>query len=227
MGRSPAERVLIALTVVAVGFLLGSQVRSGHQSPLEVASESDLTRILAGLTAEADALRGEIADLSADLARFEDANRAEEAATAAREAELDALAVLAGTVPVRGPGLRLVVGDPSGVLTSGDLLDAVAELRDAGAEALAVNGIRIVARSFFVDGPDGGVVLDGVVLSSPIELTAIGDPATLEGGLRIPGGVLDSLGAFEGTTVAVERADVLVLPAVSEIRPYRAARPVG
>lgn len=65
-------------------------------------------------------------------------------------------------------------------------VDVVQELRDAGAEAVAVNGLRVGARSSFAT-EDDRVLLDGRPLKEPYRIEAIGSPETLEGGLEIPG----------------------------------------
>ncbi len=72
------------------------------------------------------------------------------------------------------------------------LLDTLQELRDAGAEAVQVGGVRVVASTSFVDVASG-VDVDGTVLQRPYRFKVIGDPATLASALDIPGGVLEVL----------------------------------
>ena len=83
-------------------------------------------------------------------------------------------------------------------------LDAVQELRDAGAEAISVDGERVVATTAIVDTPDG-ISVGGTVLSSPVEIRAIGDPDTLATGLSFPGGVLESVREAGAEGIVVER----------------------
>src|SRR5207237_266180 len=76
-------------------------------------------------------------------------------------------------------------------------LDARQDLRDAGAEALEIDGsngatVRIVASTWFVDGADG-IDVDNQALAGPYWLTAIGDPQTMQTALNIPGGVVDNV----------------------------------
>lgn len=220
--------VLVVLATGVVGFLLVSQLRTTERfsQRLEAESEEDLARILASLTGEADALRDEISDLKLQLADLRASSRQDDSAGRAAEQQVRALAVLAGTVPVTGPGLTLTIEDPDGAVAYDALLDAVQELRDAGAEALAVNGNRLGVASSFSER-DGRVVLDGRLLSTPYRVTAIGQPTTLEGGLKIPGGVLDSLDALGGVRAEVARSARLDLPALARPPAYRVARPVG
>jgi uncharacterized protein YlxW (UPF0749 family) len=77
-----------------------------------------------------------------------------------------------------------------GPLSALDLLDVVNELRNAGAEALALNGHRLVADSVFAVEGRGTVVVDGHPVRRPYHLEAIGDPDTIETALLRPGGLL-------------------------------------
>jgi uncharacterized protein YlxW (UPF0749 family) len=211
-----------------VGFLLVGQLGTTERfsQRLEAESEENLARILASLTAEADALRDEISDLKLQLADLRASSRQADSAERAADQQLQALAVLAGTVPVTGPGLVLSIEDPDRSVTYDTLIDAVQELRDAGAEALAVNDRRVGVASAFSER-DGEVLLDGAVLSRPYRIAAIGQPTTLEGGLKIPGGVLDTLGALRGVRAEVSRAASIDVPALARPPAFRVARPVG
>jgi uncharacterized protein YlxW (UPF0749 family) len=90
------------------------------------------------------------------------------------------------------------------------LLDTMQELRDAGAEALQVNDVRLTASSWFADS-GSTVVADGRALHAPYVFTAIGDPHTLADAMAIPGGVIDSVSGRSGATTDVaERSRVVV-----------------
>lgn len=221
--------VLVVVVTALVGFLLVSQFRSDERlsQRLEAESEEDLARILANLNTEADALRDEIGTLRVQLADLEASSRNDAAAATATEEQLQSLQVLAGTVPVTGPGVVVDVADPRGSVTYDILIDLVQELRDAGAEALSVNGQRVGVASAFAEGRGGGVTLDGTSLEAPFKVLAIGQPATLEGGLKIPGGALDTLSALAGVTAQVQRSPKVDIPALASPPTLRAARPVG
>jgi uncharacterized protein YlxW (UPF0749 family) len=113
-------------------------------------------------------------------------------AVAEAKRRLAALQVLAGTTPVTGPGVTLTIADPQGVIDSTVLLDAVQELRDAGAEAIQVGATRVVVDTWFGDS-DKGLVVDGQPIPAPIRILAIGDPDTMAAALSIPGGLADSV----------------------------------
>jgi uncharacterized protein YlxW (UPF0749 family) len=103
------------------------------------------------------------------------------------------------------------------------LLDAVQELRNAGAEAIQVGDVRVVASTAFVDGPDG-VEADGTPLERPYVLQVIGDPSTLSTALAIPGGVLVAVESSGGTATVTELAEVRV-DALRQVSAPEYARP--
>lgn len=219
--------LLIVCVGALVGFLLMGQLRGSERfrQRLEAESEADLTRILAALTTEADALRDEIGNLKLQLLRLETSTARDDAAVEAAETQLRSLQVLAGTVPVTGPGISVVITDPDDAVGYDTLVDVVQELRDAGAEAIGVNGRRVGVTSAFASR-EGRVLLDGSVIRPPYRVEAIGQAATLEGGLKIPGGGIDTLESLRGVAVVVERTSPLEIPALRSPPSFRVARPV-
>jgi len=219
--------ILLALAAAVVGFLLVGQLQGARPDgpTLEAESEGDLARILADLNAEADALQNEIAELKVQLGELRRSSRDETAAAEAAAEQLRSLQVLAGTTPVTGPGVLVTVSDPNGLLTYDTMIDIVQELRDAGAEAVAVNGTRIGVASAFAER-DGKIVVDGQALSPPFRVAAIGQPATLEGGLKIPGGAVDAVSTVKGVRVTVEKQARVDLPALARVPEFDVAEPV-
>lgn len=212
---SLARRAIIVLAAALVGFAFVSRFagREDLETRLRTASEADLARILSGLTTEADSLRDEISTLRLQLQDLETSTRRGESAEEAANSRLAALSVLAGTVPVRGPGVLLTIDDPGRRLDYERFVDIVQELRDAGAEAIAINGLRIGAGSAFA-GEDGRILLNGRPLRSPYKVEAIGAADTLQGGLEIPGGILDTLSSIPEVTASLGRRSSLELPAL-------------
>jgi uncharacterized protein YlxW (UPF0749 family) len=212
----------------AVGFGLVVQVHQTNVSGLASLKQGDLVQILARVSGESARLEEEAQKLQETREQLATGSLSRAAAESSARERLQVLAVLAGTAPAQGPGIAVTVTDPKGRVGSAEILDAVQELRDAGAEAIQIEGgsraVRVVASTSFVDGT-GAIVADGVSLSAPLTLRVIGDPETLSAALDIPGGVNDVLrgeGAEVSTTTSASvRVDALAAP-----RPYRYARPV-
>ncbi|HVW31305.1 MAG TPA: DUF881 domain-containing protein, partial [Acidimicrobiia bacterium] len=172
-----------------------------------------------------NALRDEISQLRLELAALQSSAERDQLARDAADRQLSDLQILAGVVPARGPGVAVRISDPKGAFEFQLLLDLVQELRDAGAEAIAVNGRRVGGTTAFSHQRDA-VTVDGQEVQQPYEVLAIGDPATLEVGLRIPGGAIDTLDALDGTKVSVERRSDVRVPALDHPPAFKAAHPV-
>jgi uncharacterized protein YlxW (UPF0749 family) len=222
--------VLVALLLAVLGFAAAVQVRTTQtEGPLAYARQEDLVTILDDLSNRNERLRSELATLNEAQRRLTSGSGQDEAALdeARRRAQL--LGVLAGTVPARGPGVVLTISDPQAQITADVLLDALEELRDAGAEAVQLEGsggaaVRVVASTALVDGAQGGVVVDGVLLESPYRFVVIGDAATIASALGIPGGVIANVES-RGARATVERREDLVVDALQPLEPPRYARP--
>ena len=224
--RATAAKALVALSVGVVGFLVAAQLGTTQRGAENLAaeSESDLTRIFSSLNEESAALRDEISQLRLELASLQSSAERDQLARDASARQLTDLQILAGVVPARGPGVSVRIEDPNGAFEFQLLLDLVQELRDAGAEAIAVNGRRVGGSTAFSSRGDA-VTVDGQEVAQPYEVFAIGDPATLEVGLKIPGGAIDTLDALDGTKVSVERRSEVRVPALEHPPTFKSARP--
>jgi uncharacterized protein YlxW (UPF0749 family) len=144
--------------------------------------------------------------------------------------DLENLRMANGEVEVTGPGATLLV---DGDVTLFELQDLVNELRNASAEAIAVNGVRVVTRSAIVVDQDGRITVDRQPLSRPYRLEAIGDPDTLVPALERKGGLIALLRAGDvGLTIEVtrqdaeDRADWITLPRTAVGFGWEYAQPV-
>lgn len=206
---------LITTVLLAVlGFAAAVQIAT-PDDVLDRASRADLIEILDGLGTRADQLEDEIVRLEQARADLVAGAGDSEAARAEAEDRLLTLGILAGTSPARGPGVELVITDRDGAVTASSMLSAIQELRDAGAEALQIDGagdrsVRVVASTAFTDVPTGGVQVGGVTLSSPYTITAIGDPSTLATALGIPGGAVATLESAGAGISVRERSELVV-----------------
>lgn len=221
-------RIALVVVALAVGLLVGVQAGRQDDGTARLAAESpeDLARILSDLNAEADQLARQVSDLRVRLFRYEGTAEREDLALRDARKTLRDLEVLAGTTEVRGPGLAVEIGDQMARVSWEPMLDLVQELRDAGAEAVAVSGMRVVASSWFAPA-EPGVTIDGEQLVPPYRVEAIGDPSGLREALGIPGGPISLIEAQPGVTIAVEERDRLRLPALRREITFRYARPTS
>jgi uncharacterized protein YlxW (UPF0749 family) len=228
MRRAPF-RLAIAALVALLGFALATQVRTAGQGEggLATARQEDLVRILDDLSARGQRLSSELADLEATKARLTSGTDRRQAALDAARTRARTLAVLAGTAAATGPGIVLTVRDPQHSVRADVLLDALEELRDAGAEAVQLGPVRVVASTYLVDRDGGGLLVDGQALESPYTFLVIGDPRTLAAALQIPGGVVDSVARNAGATATIAQRTSVRISALRAITAPRYARPAS
>jgi len=132
--------LVIGLLFAVLGLLATvAIVRPGTDDRWRTARTEDLVQILDDLTSRQQRLDAEVTRLTG-LQRDLEAGSTVEAAAEARR-RLAALQVLTGTTPVSGPGLSIVISDPTRQVDASVVLDAVQELRDAGAEVI-YTGLR-------------------------------------------------------------------------------------
>ncbi|GAB47596.1 DUF881 domain-containing protein [Mobilicoccus pelagius] len=215
--------VLAGALTLALGIGLSAQIRQTHDAGLESLRETELVGILDGVTARATRLQEETHALEAELARLAGGADGAEAERRARE-RLGDLGVLAGSVPAEGPGVTVVLEGGPEVLPAASFLDLVQELRDAGAEAVQIGDVRVVASTSFVDR-DGRVLVDGHELAWPVRVVAIGDGRTLASALAIPGGVEEST-RQAGGRIRVDPSERVPVNALHPASSHRYARPV-
>ncbi|MEU9508795.1 DUF881 domain-containing protein [Micromonospora sp. NPDC048170] len=224
--------VMIAVLLALLGFTLVVQFKSTSTDPTVGATrQEDLVRILYDLNSREVRLRQDIATLEESQRQLRSGQQGRQAALEEATRRADELGILAGTLPATGPGLsvRFEAGDKP--ISASRVLDAVQELRGAGAEAMQISGgdratVRIIASTFFLDGENGSLVVDGRRLTGPFTITVIGDPATMRTALNIPGGVVASVTGDGGKLIVEDReaAEVSALHAPIKLEH---ARPVS
>ena len=208
--RDPLAAALIGILTLLLGFAFAVQVRSADTpSVLAGAREEDLVRILDELNAREERLRGQITEQRTALDQL--TNSDSQSATALQEARrrAEAIGILNGTVAARGPGMRMDIGDPDGVVRVEDLLDAVEELRGAGAETMQLDGVR-VGVSTAITGQPRHLLVDGRPIAAPYEFIVIGSPQDMETAMNIPGGVVQRITGLGGSVRVTQLPEVTV-----------------
>jgi uncharacterized protein YlxW (UPF0749 family) len=224
-GRPGRGQIMVAilLAVLAFGAVVQGRTVSGS-GDYAGARRGDLIQLLDSLDAARDRAESQLRDLQATKQDLEnEGTRTEVALREARE-EASTLAILSGTVGASGPGVVIQIDDPKDQVGASDLLNAVEELRDAGAEAIEINDTaRIVAQTYFADEADG-VSIDGTLVSQPYIIDVIGHPHTLSQAVEFPGGVTSTV-ALLGGSVDVEEQDPVEVTSLAVRREPEYAQP--
>lgn len=237
----PGNRSGAALSAAAVfllaamGFLVVTQVRaSRHFRDQPEVRTRNLYALATMLRQEREVrrqLEEQLGALQERLRTFEEAAATGRTALEALREQVEQYRLALGLVSVEGPGVVVRVSEPRAqgaqaplTVHYQDLVVIANELWAAGAEAIAVNGQRVVATSGF--SQVGGTILVNLRrINPPYTVEAIGPPQTLEGALNIRGGLVEGLRGL-GLDIRVERQPRLRLPAYTGRLRFEYARPL-
>jgi len=229
LSRPGRGQVIAAVLLVLFGFAVVTQIRlTTEDSTYANARREDLIQLLDGLTQENRRLEGELSDLERTRTNLQSGADAQQVAREEAERRIEVLSILAGTVPAEGQGIRMVISDPQNKVTAEMLLDAVEEMRDAGAEVIEINGsIRLVASSWFGTGPTG-LVVDGKPVTKPITIEVIGDPHSLSEGANFRGGIVSEISSTKvGGTVTIFELENVEIDSLHTPKTNQYARPAS
>ncbi|QGQ19326.1 DUF881 domain-containing protein [Cellulomonas sp. JZ18] len=210
--RITTGQLLTAALCAMLGLALVVQVRQTTDAQLGSLRQDDLVRLLDETTTRADELAREAADLQRERDELLSGSDRQQAALDAARRNAATQGILTGRLPATGPGVRVTLHDADPGIRPATMLHVLEELRNAGAEAIQLNDLRVTASSAFT-GTAGAVVLDGVMLSPPYRWLVIGDPDTIATALEIPGGAIAAVrrDGGRGTVERVVRVDVTAL----------------
>lgn len=221
--RRTARRALVFVLAVAIGLggvwaarELRSPVPGANARQLLVEQIQERTEAGIALSEENAALRAEILELQ---------QQARDSGVAETIEQAQQLGIWAGTSAVTGPGIvitmadseRAQAGEPGSEderVVDFDLQVVVNGLWAAGAESIAINGIRLTAGTA-IRSAGQTVLVDLRPLVSPYTIEAIGDPDGLRTEFARTTGAahLSALNANYGITSGLVTAEELTLPA--------------
>ena len=209
--RRRNNQLTIALVTLVLGFLAVGQFNTQKAgTAFSGLSSQDLTVLVANLNDRNDQLRGEITALERELQILGQNEQRGDASVDELRADLRRVRLYAGIDPAQGPGVSVLVQGP---IDGDGLEDLINELRNAGAEAMAIDDVRIVPGVVLVGSP-GSVFVADQPLGDPFTLVAIGAPDKLTGSLTRSGGIIAQLAAtLPDVGVEVTPLDHISVPA--------------
>ncbi len=204
-------RVPITIVAAILGVLVVAQLRTqALGSNLNQQSAQDLTLLIANLNTQNEQLRAEVADLEQQADALATSRARGEGAAGQLRGDLDRIQAWAGLLPVVGQGVSVRVTGP---IAGEAVEDLINELRNAGAEGIAVEGVRVVP-GIVVAGAPGAISVENTVLGASFEIRAIGSSQILTGSLTRAGGIISQLSVSSPeATISVTPLDAVQLPA--------------
>lgn len=234
--------IVIAVLALLIGLIISIQIGTTEGSDIggliPVAKAEGLEQELRELRAEKEAIMEEYLDLEDRLKEIEEKNLSDDALLRAATKDLERYKMSSGVVDVKGPGVIITVDDPiptednpgdgySTIMVRYDLLlSLVNKLKDAGAEAISINGQRIIAITEISLAGDN-VNINTVPTAPPYSIKAIGNPETLESTLTIRYGIVETMRNSYGLQVTIAKQDELQIPRYSGVIKFRYAEAVN
>ena len=214
---------IYALTLICVflGMIIGVQFNTvkKQNSLTENQRLTELTATLKKVQEENEALQTRLKEKEQTLEEYETGNNYS-AAIENLQKEVEQLRVFAGVTEVKGAGVLVTMNDSSTkkggdsnayLVHAEDLLSVINELNVGGAEAISINGQRIVGKSS-VSCAGSIVMVNGERVAAPFEIKAVGDGDILQSALKFPGGVVDNLAPWGIEIVIHKDANVVIPP---------------
>lgn len=222
MAARIAQLSLFGVALV-IGLLLVGQLRS-QARPIELSnlSAQELSELIETLSASNVELNDGLDELRAQIRDYESAAVQGQSDSAISEEVLLGIAAIGGLAGVEGQGIRITAEGSFDPIAVNDLIH---ELRNAGAEAIAVDGTRVTARSVAVLGTSA-IEIDGEPIGPSFEIIAVGSPDGLQAAIERPGGILSLYEQSIDARFTVSQEDRLIVPPTERDLTPAAARPV-
>lgn len=236
--NNKTAKITIFTVCILLGFFFALQLKSVRiytKDDSQPARIEELSQLLIEERNKNEQLAAQIEQYKSDVNKFRaQAQESGGYATVLSE-QLKRAELLAGNTAVRGPGVTVTLKDSVSVNNSmvdenayvvhdSDLLRVINELRASGAEAISLNGERVLATSEIrCAGPT--VSINNTRYAAPFVIKAIGDPDTMEQSLLMRSGIVDELKNFQ-IEVTVVKSQELTVEASRQNLTYRYAVPI-
>jgi len=194
----PSWQITLGIALLGLGFLIAAQLATERPRIRYTTQErAPLIETALDLQRQQEALSAQVLSLREQIQALEQAGEGTNAAIRLINSELEDARLAAGLIPLRGTGVIFQLEDsfaPPGadandvdyLVSARDLRTMVEELWVGGAEAIAINGERIVPTTSIID--IGGVILaNSAYLSPPYQIAAIGPEDLYERVVGSPG----------------------------------------
>lgn len=233
--KSIKAQLSIAVVCIVLGLMLAYQFQnaSNISSALAKKQVDELQQQLKDAQDQKQELEKSIAELDKKVEEYEKNASTVNGYTNSLKSELDKVRMLAGQSKLEGPGVEIILSplvndiDNKGsmVVYADYLLQLVNELNACGAEAIMINDQRIINTSTIRDVVLGVLQINGVRLSTTeqFKVMAIGDPATLEGGLKT---ALVQAFADYGIRMDIKQSQKVTIFKYNKVIDFKYAKPV-
>lgn len=212
----------VALTLICMllGVIIGVQYNTVKKQNSQTENQrlTELTATLKKVQDENKALEAHLEEKEKIIKDYETGQNYG-ATISNLQSELEQLRLFSGLTEVQGAGIVVTMNDSSTkkggdsnayLVHAEDILSVINELNVGGAEAISINGQRIVGKTS-VSCAGSIVMVNGERVAAPFEILAVGDGDILQSALKFPGGVVDNLAPW-GIEITIRKEANVVVP---------------
>jgi len=238
-----SSKVVIAFICFILFFLITVQVRTISRSETEISKLKNETELRDTINEWKDMYESatyKTQELENKITEYKNAASASDKTVKLLNEEIEDLKILSGQVAVKGSGIIVTLDDTRAidkiaadagyydpnvyVIHDSDILLIINELKAAGAEAISVNGQRInTLTEVRCVGPV--ITINGIRLTAPFKISAIGSPDTLASSLKLRGGIVSQI-EISDIDISIEKSESIVIPKYEKVLEYKYASPV-
>lgn len=233
---------IVSLICFVTFFLITLQFRTINKSQSDITklkTESELRDEINEWKDMYEGIAYKNQELESRIAEYKNSFSENDATMQLLNNEIKDLEMLSGLSAVTGKGIVVTLDDTKAinqiaadagyydpnvfVIHDSDILVLVNELKAAGCDAIAINGQRIIANTEIrCVGPV--IQINGIRLTAPFKVSAIGAPEFLSSALKLRGGIIDQL-TNSNIDVSIEVQDNIVIPKYDKVIEFNYATP--
>lgn len=231
-------KLAILIVSILLGIIISTMIKSNLESyvPITLLELENIDKEIKATIKELNELEDVIEDKKDELQALKDLTYNDETIVDKLNTSLTLNKMISGKLSLEGPGIVIkmydnqeeeIVGQDvnDDVIHDVDVLNIINDLRVAGAEAISINGERVISFSEIkCRGPVIGI--NGISIGTPFIIRAIGDTKLLMASVNAPGTYGDVLKNY-GIGFEPEEKDDIYIPAYSGNFIFQYAKPVG
>ncbi len=237
--RRHNPRIILTISSIVLGIIISTLMKANVEYYVPVTIKS-----IQNTQNEINMIKNEIAELNTvieekqqELEVLENISRGDEDIIDILAGDLKYNKLISGNTQLEGPGISIKMYDnpesyvvglsaDDDIIHDVDILNIINDLKLAGAEAISINGERVITNSEIKCG--GPIIrINGKSLATPFIIQAIGDPKLLTASVIAPGTYGDVLKNVYFIGFEVNTEEKIVVPAYKDRFSFKYAKPKG
>ena len=209
--------LIMCILLVSVMCIQFKTVEQVNETDIENMRESELREQISTWKSKYEEVNEKLADTNSKIEEYNSKIESNEESSELLDEELKKSKLILGTTDVTGDGVVITLTDKQEhPIEASDLVELINELRFAGAEAISINGVRIINMTDIVDIDTYILVKPSQRLVSPYIVKAIGNQTYLTSTLCLKdSGYIDRYNN-SGKSVKLEKQRNIKIPKYSE-----------